>query len=77
MSFVQGNYGEVYRGQMTDAQGRKETVAIKSLKAVGQTDDLKREFRIMQVRWVHSLHLRMLLFDNKNSLLVFLYPSVW
>lgn len=44
----EGNYGEVYRGQMTDAQGRKETVAIKSLKAVGQTDDLKREFRIMQ-----------------------------
>lgn len=34
---------------MMDAQGRKETVAIKSLKAVGQTDDLKREFRIMQV----------------------------
>ncbi|XP_063888153.1 tyrosine-protein kinase hopscotch-like [Scylla paramamosain] len=44
----EGNYGEVYRGQMTDAQGRQETVAIKSLKAVGQTDDLKREFRIMQ-----------------------------
>ena len=46
----QGNYGEVYRGQMTDAQGRQETVAIKSLKAVGQTDDLKREFKIMQVK---------------------------
>ncbi|XP_071541156.1 tyrosine-protein kinase hopscotch [Panulirus ornatus] len=44
----EGNYGEVHRGVMTNAQGQQETIAIKTLKAVGQIDDLKREIDIMK-----------------------------
>ncbi|KAG7169408.1 Tyrosine-protein kinase hopscotch-like [Homarus americanus] len=44
----EGNYGEVHRGLMTDDQGQTKTVAIKTLKAVGQVDDFKREVDIMK-----------------------------
>lgn len=44
----EGNYGEVYRGLMNDDQGHTKTVAIKTLKAVGQVDDFKREVDIMK-----------------------------
>ncbi|XP_071528844.1 tyrosine-protein kinase SYK-like [Panulirus ornatus] len=33
---------------MTNAQGQQETIVIKTLKAVGQIDDLKREIDIMK-----------------------------
>lgn len=48
MKIGEGNFGQVYRGLMTDSQGRQNTVAIKTLKAVGQIADLKREVDIMK-----------------------------
>ncbi|XP_045617240.1 tyrosine-protein kinase hopscotch isoform X2 [Procambarus clarkii] len=44
----EGNYGEVHRGMMTDDQGNKKIVAIKTLKAVGEVGDFKREVDIMK-----------------------------
>ncbi|KAK4299220.1 hypothetical protein Pmani_028482 [Petrolisthes manimaculis] len=56
MMIGEGNFGQVYRGLMADAQGRQETVAIKRLKPDGETagqisakiDELKREVNIMK-----------------------------
>lgn len=47
MTIGEGNYGKVYRGILTNAQGQRETVAVKTLHTVGDIDDLKREFKMM------------------------------